>query len=96
MTASPVQIRFFQGERLLSRISASSASLDFRERAVQCQGRVQVSAGAAELSAEHLVFLPETGLLRADGPWALKRAGATTTGKGLTTDIELQRQRRLP
>jgi hypothetical protein len=96
VTASPVQIRFFQGERLLSRIIASSASIDFRQRAVQCLGRVQVIAGAAELTTETLSFFPETGLLRADGPWTLKRAGATRIGKGLTTDVELQKQGHLP
>jgi len=96
VTASPVQIRFFQGERLLSRISGLSASLDFRQRSVQCLGRVRVIAGVTELTTEALTFSPETGLLRIDGPWTLKRAGATKTGKGLITDMELQKQGRLP
>jgi len=83
----PVCINLHMEKSRVSQIKASEATIRLRERDVFFRGEVQVVSGPRSLTTDHLIFLPEQGIISTDQNYILKTPVESLNGNGLTTDI---------
>ncbi len=91
ITAEPVTVSLYDRDRLLTRVSASSAQVDLKERGITFEGDVHVVSGPREIRTGTLRFIPEKTALEVRGSYRLKtESGRTISGKGLRCNLSLQ------
>jgi hypothetical protein len=88
--AIPISVFFYNGDKLLTGISSSSATIRLNQREILFSGNVRVISGKRELTTEELAFIPESGILRTVKPFIMQTDGEQRKGKRATTDIFLR------
>jgi hypothetical protein len=87
----PVRINLYLNDELQTVIQAGKAIVDPRQRRIILRKKVQVNSGGLNLSTDHLVIYPETGLFEIEKKYVLKTEDKTVTGENLTTDFFLEK-----
>ena len=86
----PIYLNLYDGRSLISQITASSANIRLRKRDILFEGDVCVKSGSASLKSDHLILMPENGLLRAERHFVLETPEKRLEGERLTTDLFLR------
>jgi hypothetical protein len=86
----PICLNLYDGESLISQITASSANIRLRKRDIFFEGNVLVKSGSASLKSDHLILMPENGALRAERHFFLETPEKRLEGERLTTDLYLR------
>ena len=86
----PICLNLYDGKSLISQIRASSANIRLRKRDILFEGDVRVKSGSASLKTDHLIFMPENGLLKAERHFILETPEKRLEGERLTTDLFLR------
>jgi len=86
------EITFFAEDKEVSHIAADSGKINMFNRKILLKGDVKlITADGKELSAKTMSVNPKSGLLSIGGRFTLKRNGDIIKGKGLKSDINLER-----
>ena len=86
----PICLNLYDGKSLISQITASFANIRLRKRDILFEGDVCVKSGSASLKSDHLILMPENGLLRAERHFVLETPEKRLEGERLTTDLFLR------
>lgn len=89
ITMQPVSMSLYIGESLITRISASSASVRMKQRDIVFQGGVEVSSDKKTLTTDRLIFFPEKALINTNSHFVLKTIDGQSEGEQLSADIFL-------
>jgi lipopolysaccharide-assembly LptC-related protein len=85
----PVCLNLHDEKSLMTRITASSASIRLKQRYIIFTGNVRVTSGLKNLETKHLIFFPEQSMLKTDGQYVLKTSEDEFNGSDLSTNILL-------
>jgi hypothetical protein len=85
----PVKINFHIGKSLITRIQANRATVKSKDRSIDFQGQVLVTAESSSLTTDKLTFVPDSGLFKTDRHFVHKTSEKQITGETLTTDLSL-------
>ena len=85
----PVKINFHIGKSLITRIQANRATVKSKDRSIDFQGQVLVTAESSSLTTDKLTFVPDSGLFKTDRPFVYKTSEKQITGENLTADLSL-------
>jgi len=85
----PVRLNLYDETALVTRITASSATIRLKNRDVLFEGNVRVSAGEKTLRTDEMSLLPETATIRVEKHFTLETPGKKLDGENLSTDIYL-------
>ena len=86
----PICLNLYDGKSLITEIKSSSAKIRLRKRDILFEGDVLVKSGSAGLKTNHLILLPENGLLKAGRHFILETPEKRLEGERLTTDLFLK------
>jgi len=85
----PVCLNLYDERALVTRITASSATIRMKNRDVLFEGNVRVITGKRRLRTDQLSLLPETAMLRVEKHFTLETPEKRLDGENLSTDIYL-------
>ena len=85
----PVKINFHIGKSLITRIQANRATVKSKDRSIDFQGQVLVTAESSSLTTNKLTFVPDSGLFKTDSHFVYKTSEKQITGENLTADLSL-------
>ena len=83
----PVIMVFYDDQEIISRVSAESAVIRYKNRDILFSGNVIVTSGPRVLNTEQLRMIPEKATVKTDHPFIIKTPEKQTKGNYLTTDI---------
>lgn len=86
----PVTVNLHDGNSVVTRISAASATISLKRRSILFKGNVRVASGSRSLRTDRLVLLPENAVIKIDRRFVLKTPEKELDGEHLTTDIFLR------
>lgn len=89
--AAPIVVTLYDDETIITRISAKTAKVHFRDREIGFDGDVKVVSGQRELRCESLQLSPADGMMKAS-QYRMTEAGKNNEGRHLKTDLLLKRQ----
>jgi len=85
----PVQVELYDGAAtMITHILADSATLN-KKKQVIFKGRVTVTSGNRSLTANHITFIPQKGMLKVEKSFLFKIDHDEKRGKCLKTDLLL-------
>ena len=86
------EILFFADGKKSSHITADSARMDINKKRIALRGNVLlITADGKRLSSDEMAVDPKLGLLSIRGKFTLGKNGNIIKGKGLKSDIKLER-----
>jgi hypothetical protein len=85
----PISLNLHDENSLVTKITASSASIRLKERDILFEGDVRVVSDTRLLKADKLSMRPEDSVISTDGHFTLKTPEKKWEGQRLTTDIFL-------
>ena len=83
----PVIMVFYDDQEIISRVSAESAVIRYKNRDILFSGNVIVTSGPRVLNTEQLRMIPEKATVKTDHPFIMETPEKQTKGNYLTTDI---------
>jgi|GEM_PF-1278684 len=86
----PVSLNLYNGDSLVTGISANSAEISIKQRAMVFKGNVKVVSGEKTLTTERVTFSPEKARFKTDSRYILKTKDGTSEGIKFTSDIFLK------
>ena len=89
VSIAPVRVELYNGDSLLSSISAESATIRLRKRDLLFRGKARLESGNRVLTASQLRLLPAKGRIICDHHFLLMNSGKKREGTHLSTDIFL-------
>ena len=88
IVCKPVQVELYDGETMITRILADSATMN-RKKQVVFKGRVTVTSSNRSLTSNHITFIPQKGMLKVEKSFLFKIDHDEKRGKYLKTDLLL-------
>jgi hypothetical protein len=85
----PVEFMLHNGNAVVTKISARSATIRLRNKQVLFTGGVRLESGSRLLTTEQLILHPESATISTDSQYKLDLPGKSLVGKNLTIDIFL-------
>jgi len=85
----PITVELYNGEQMLTRISAGKAKALLRKQTIRFEGGVQVDSGDRHMRTDKLSLMPGEEKVEIKGRYILHTQGVETEGYGLTTDFFL-------
>jgi lipopolysaccharide export system protein LptA len=85
----PVSLNLYKVDSLVTGISADSAEMRIKQRAMVFKGNVKVVSGEKALTTDNLLFFPEKARISAAGHYILKTKDGTSEGTKFSSDIFL-------
>ncbi len=86
---NPITVELYNGEQMLTRISANKAKGLIRKQIIRFEGNVHVESGGRRLRTDKLSLMPGDEKVEIQGRYFLETSGKEHEGHGLTTDIFL-------
>jgi len=85
----PVQIKLYDEQSEVSRISSSKAIIRLKKRNILFTGNVRMVSSSRVLTTDELCMYPDGAVIKTDRPFVLKTPEKQWKGRSLTTDIFL-------
>jgi len=86
---NPITVELYNGDQMLTRISAGKAKVLIRKQTIRFEGGVHVESGDRRLRTDKLSLMPGEEKVEIKSRYILKTQGAEINGSGLTTDFFL-------
>ena len=86
---NPITVELYNGEQMLTRISANKAKVLIRKQTINFEGGVHVESGGRQLHTDKLSFIPGEERVEVKGRYSMKTQGTELKGSGLITDFFL-------
>jgi len=86
---SPITVELFRGDKMLTRVSARSAKVRIRKKAISFKGGVTVVSGGRQLTADRLLLVPGENTVEVKGRCTLTESGREVEGYDWVTDFSL-------
>lgn len=86
---NPITVELYNGDLMLTRISAGKAKVLIRKQTIRFEGGVHVESGDRRLRTDKLSLMPGEEKVEIKGRYIMKTQGAEINGSGLTTDFFL-------
>jgi hypothetical protein len=85
----PVSLNLYRGDSLLTGITADSADIRIKQRAMVFKGDVKVISGEKTLTTDNLMFFPEKAMIKTGSHYTLKTKDGVSEGTQFSSDIFL-------